>query len=135
MPLVWAHSEHIKLIRSLSDARVFDMPPQSVSRYLGAGTSRALRLWRTNNMSRTLAAGMQLRLELLQPATVHWSANNWLDTFDVESLDSPLGLSVVDLPTAELPPGTTIIFTWRTKADGAWLGSNHTLLVLNEISK
>src|ERR1041384_337129 len=28
MPLVWAHAEHVKLLRSLADARVFDMPPQ-----------------------------------------------------------------------------------------------------------
>jgi glucoamylase len=34
MPLVWAHSEYIKLIRSLKDARVFDLPPQTVDRYL-----------------------------------------------------------------------------------------------------
>ncbi len=33
-PLVWAHAEHLKLMRSLQDGRVFDMPPQTVSRYL-----------------------------------------------------------------------------------------------------
>src|SRR5881398_3740999 len=26
MPLVWAHAEHIKLLRSLKDGAVFDMP-------------------------------------------------------------------------------------------------------------
>ncbi len=44
-PLVWAHAEHIKLLRSLQDGRVFDMPPQTASRYLKgeskhAGTAR-----------------------------------------------------------------------------------------------
>jgi glucoamylase len=34
MPLVWAHSEYIKLRRSLADGAVFDMPPQTVARYL-----------------------------------------------------------------------------------------------------
>lgn len=34
MPLVWAHAEHLKLLRSLHDGRVFDMPPQTVQRYL-----------------------------------------------------------------------------------------------------
>ncbi|TGV96463.1 glucan 1,4-alpha-glucosidase, partial [Mesorhizobium sp. M2D.F.Ca.ET.145.01.1.1] len=34
MPLVWAHSEHIKLLRSLRDGAVFDMPPQGVKRYI-----------------------------------------------------------------------------------------------------
>jgi glucoamylase len=33
MPLVWAHAEYVKLLRSLKDGRVFDMPPQTVQRY------------------------------------------------------------------------------------------------------
>ena len=32
MPLVWAHAEHVKLLRSLKDGRVFDMPPEPVQR-------------------------------------------------------------------------------------------------------
>jgi glucoamylase len=34
MPLVWAHAEYVKLVRSLRDERVFDMPSQTVDRYL-----------------------------------------------------------------------------------------------------
>ncbi|MFN8439698.1 MAG: glucan 1,4-alpha-glucosidase [Caldilineaceae bacterium] len=33
MPLAWAHSEYIKLCRSLQDGAVFDLPPQPVARY------------------------------------------------------------------------------------------------------
>mgnify|MGYP000312505887 CR=1 FL=1 len=32
MPLVWAHAEYVKLLRSLRDGQVFDMPPQGVQR-------------------------------------------------------------------------------------------------------
>ena len=35
MPLVWAHAEYVKLVRSLSEGRVFDLPPQTAKRYLG----------------------------------------------------------------------------------------------------
>src|ERR1019366_4676481 len=34
MPLVWAHAEYVKLRRSLRDGAVFDLPPQTVQRYL-----------------------------------------------------------------------------------------------------
>lgn len=34
MPLVWAHAEYLKLLRSLHDGAVFDLPPQTVERYL-----------------------------------------------------------------------------------------------------
>jgi glucoamylase len=45
MPLVWAHAEYLKLRRSLQDGRVFDMPTQTVSRYLNSlstGKSRPM---------------------------------------------------------------------------------------------
>ena len=34
MPLVWAHAEFLKLCRSIADGCVFDMPPQTVKRYV-----------------------------------------------------------------------------------------------------
>ncbi len=33
-PLVWAHSEYIKLRRSLRDGKIFDQPPRPRERYL-----------------------------------------------------------------------------------------------------
>ena len=34
MPLVWAHSEYIRLLRSLHSGAVWDMPTQTVEHYL-----------------------------------------------------------------------------------------------------
>ncbi len=49
MPLVWAHAEYLKLVHSLADGRVFDMPPQTHERYVRRRTkSSALRIWRFN---------------------------------------------------------------------------------------
>jgi glucoamylase len=44
MPLVWAHAEHIKLLRSLADAAVFDLPPQPVRRYCARSVSHVVGL-------------------------------------------------------------------------------------------
>jgi glucoamylase len=33
MPLLWAHAEYIKLLRSLRDGRIFDTPPRVAERY------------------------------------------------------------------------------------------------------
>ena len=35
MPLMWAHAEYVKLLRSVSDGRVFDLIPEVANRYLG----------------------------------------------------------------------------------------------------
>lgn len=39
-PLVWAHAEHVKLLRSLADGAVFDSPPQTRQRDLVEGKPR-----------------------------------------------------------------------------------------------
>ena len=33
-PLVWSHAEHLKLVRSIADGKVFDLPPQAYRRYV-----------------------------------------------------------------------------------------------------
>jgi glucoamylase len=72
-PLVWAHSEYIKLLRSIRDGKIFDQPPQTVQRYLVEKRQRTIFGWRMNNKARTIPRGKTLRIVLISPATVHWS--------------------------------------------------------------
>ena len=46
MPLVWAHGEYVKLLRSLKDGRVFDMSPHTMRRYLDKKRTACCRPWR-----------------------------------------------------------------------------------------
>jgi glucoamylase len=112
MPLVWAHAEHIKLLRSLRDGAVFDMPPQGVERYIKGKTSSPLRIWRFNNKIRSIPAGKVLRVELSTPGVVHWSSDNWLTVQDHKTGENALSVHLVDLPVAKLEPGSTIVFTF-----------------------
>ena len=77
MPLVWAHSEHIKVLRSLADGAVFDMPPQTVQRYQVEKHTARVVPWRADFQPASLPIGRVLRVELTQPATVLWSADGW----------------------------------------------------------
>jgi glucoamylase len=120
MPLVWAHSEHIKLLRSLGDGAVFDMPPQGVKRYIEDKTVSPRRTWRFNNKARTLPAGKMLRIELRARATVHWSSDDWAIAHDSDTRENALGIHLVDLPAADIPPGKTIVFTFFWPDTGRW---------------
>ncbi|MBN9219868.1 MAG: glucan 1,4-alpha-glucosidase [Mesorhizobium sp.] len=120
MPLVWAHSEHIKLLRSLRDGIVFDMPPQGVKRYIEDRTVSPFRTWRFNNKIRALAAGKTLRIELLAAATVHWSTDNWASAQDSKTKENAFGVHLVDLPVAGLPSGSSLIFTFFWPGTGDW---------------
>lgn len=130
MPLVWAHAEHIKLLRSLRDGAVFDMPPQGVERYQKARTGSPLRIWRFNAKLGVIPAGKTLRLQLDAPARVHWSLDGWLDTRDSDTAPAPFGLHVLDLPTAAAAAGSRIVFTfWWPQAE-RWEGADFAVAIV-----
>jgi glucoamylase len=127
-PLVWAHSEYIKLRRSLRDGHVFDQPPQTVQRYLVEKHRCQHFLWIFNNKVRSMPCGKTLRIAVLKPATVHWSLDGWKTAFDTHTRDTKLGVHVVDLPTDKLPVGNPAVFTLQWDADG-WEGVNYSVTV------
>jgi glucoamylase len=131
MPLVWAHAEHIKLLRSLADGALFDRPPQPLRRYVREKHVARCRPWRPDWRTPSVPAGRILRLDLPQPALVHWSTDGWQTRNDVRTRDTGLGIHSVDLPTDGVPPGNTIVFTWMTLADEKWLGQDYTVTVGN----
>ncbi|OBZ95815.1 hypothetical protein ADU59_10725 [Pararhizobium polonicum] len=129
MPLVWAHSEYIKLLRSLRDGAVFDMPPQGVKRYIEDKTVSTLRSWRFNNKIRSIPAGKTLRLELPARAMVHWSVDGWATSHDTETSENLLGIYLVDLPVAGLSSGSAIVFTFFWPESGDWENIDFTIAI------
>lgn len=129
MPLVWAHAEYVKLCRSLADGRVFDMPPQPVQRYQVLKVASPFALWRFNHKCLLVPPGMQLRLEVLEPALIHWSSDGWLTSIDTPTHDTGLGIHVADLPTESLQPGATLTFTFFWPDSGRWEGHDFALTV------
>jgi glucoamylase len=128
-PLVWAHSEYIKLRRSLQEGMVFDQPPQTVQRYLvGKGKSTYF-AWRFNNKCRTMPQGKKLRFILTAPAIVHWSFDNWRTPQDINTSDTSLGTCVADLPTDRLSAGSEIVFTFYWLQEQRWEGADYSVTV------
>ena len=122
MPLVWAHAEYVKLLRSLRDGRVFDAPPQTVQRYQVEKVDPRLALWRFNHRCQSIPAGWTLRVEALSPARVRWSADDWDTTNDTPTRDTGLQLHYVSLPTERLAAGSTVRFTFYWTEAGVWEG-------------
>jgi glucoamylase len=124
MPLVWAHAEHVKLLRSLADGRVFDMPPQASRRYQIERVRSRLCVWSFNQKSRSVTAGSILRIELLAAASVHWSSDGWRTIRDTPTRDSGLGIHFADLDTAALQSGAEVMFTFYWPAGARWEGTD-----------
>jgi glucoamylase len=128
-PLVWAHSEYVKLRRSIRDNKIFDQPPQTVKRYLVDKHKRQIFGWRFNNKTRSIPRSKTLRLVLLAPALVRWSIDNWKTSHDTETRDTGLGIHTLDLPTASLPSGSQAAFTFCWKKDCHWEETDFTVAV------
>ena len=128
-PLVWAHSEYIKLRRSLRDGKIFDQPPQTVERYLVRKQVASCFGWRYNNKCRSMPGGKKLRIELTSPALVHWSMDGWSTVQDSETRDTALGMHVVDLPTENLVTGHKVLFTFYWLQQQRWEGVNFEVVV------
>ena len=80
-PLVWAHAEYIKLLRSGVDGRVFDRIPVVEERY---SVRRESRTWKSGveffKVARPLkqiAAGKRLQVLDREYFEVHWSVDGW----------------------------------------------------------
>lgn len=129
MPLVWAHAEYIKLRRSLRDGQLYDLPPQTVQRYLTDGTTSPRMLWRFNHKIRSLPPGKLLRIETMVLSRIHWSDDEWKTVQDLTTHDSGLGMYSADLPTAALPEGAQIRFTFYWPDADRWEGTDFVVRV------
>jgi glucoamylase len=129
MPLVWAHAEHIKLLRSLRDGAVFDMPPQTLERYARGRTPPSHAIWSPRVMRRTVAPGLVLRIVLTRAARVRWTSDGWAGVHDEPTIDSSLGTHYVDLPTSAAPPGGAFVFTFFYPERNAWEGIDYRVAI------
>jgi glucoamylase len=129
MPLVWAHAEYVKLVRSIRERKVSDMPPQSVERYQKGKTSSKLASWRFNQKTHIIPTAKDLRIEVLAPAVVHWSLDNWTTVNDSKTIDTGLGVHYIDLPTNRLSPGSNVTFTFFWPEANKWEGTDFQVVV------
>jgi glucoamylase len=129
MPLVWAHAEYVKLVRSLADRSVFDAPPQPIGRYLKEARESQLSVWRFNNKIHTMPRGRTLRVDLRAPAVVRWSADGWTSVSDMDTIDTGLGACYADLPTKDMKEGSQVRFTFRWTEGGRWEGADFVVTV------
>jgi glucoamylase len=97
-PLMWAHAEYIKLLRSIRDGSVFDLIPIVAARYLNGQGRKDLEVWKSTRRVRSITAGSTLRVIDAGVFRLRWSVGDG-HLNEMESTPSGLGLSYVDLPT------------------------------------
>jgi glucoamylase len=130
MPLMWAHAEYIKLLRSSFDADAFSKIPEVADRYLGDRRSVCpIEVWKFNRQVRTVKGGRPLRVIAGAPFELHWTLDEWANVQRTRSQMTALDLEWVDIPVSaqqQAPVRFTIYWTTADK----WEGQNFEVRVV-----
>jgi len=128
MPLMWAHAEYIKLIRSAADGQPFDLIPEAAARYLRLHNRPQFEVWKPNRQIRAIAAGKTLRILAPAPFTLRWTADEWQKAQDSPGFATALGIYSADIPV-EAEAHTPIHFTFFWSKDDRWEGRDYTVTI------
>ncbi len=124
MPLMWAHAEYLKLLRSIINGEVFDRIPAVADRYLAGRGRKDLEVWKARRQVRRIAAGNTLRVQCVRPFELQWSADEWRTVNRTASTPTRLGVEYVDVavPANQQAP---IKFTFFWTGTGQWEGRDY----------
>ena len=130
MPLMWAHAEYIKLLRSVRDGKVSDLIVEVAKRYLGARRNRQLfEVWKFSRQVRRVKHGYMLRIQAEASFRLHWSDDDWQTAKDTSSTSTTLGVEFVDIPIPAAQRGP-IRFTFFWPAGNRWEGRDFNVSVV-----
>jgi glucoamylase len=129
MPLVWAHAEYLKLLRSIEDGVPFSRVAAVDARYArGSGRRSPLEVWKPHHRPSHVSSGAILRIQAAEPFRLHWSEDAWATVNDEASNSTALGIHYFDVPT-EARAGHEIVFTFFWSSRNSWEGRNYSVRV------
>ncbi len=127
MPLVWTHSEFIKLLRSSMDRHVFELPEPVHTRYVQSFKSPQVGVifWQINHKRRHwFPADRTLRIALAHPANLVYTTDNWEHTLHAALEDSGVGMYFADFSLEKIRMVEFTIY-WTEREQ--WEGTNFRL--------
>jgi glucoamylase len=129
-PLMWAHAEYVKLLRSATDGKVFDQVPEVAERYLSRSVPTAkMEVWTFTRRVRYMRAGETLRVLGEARFRLRWTADRWASAHDAVSQTNALAIDYVDLADLATTPGMVIEFTFLWIDANHWEGRNYVITV------
>jgi len=133
MPLCWAHSEYISLVRSFHDGTCYDKVEPAYQRYVTNRVSSRFEFWSLRHQLRQMPSGKTLRVILPEEVNLIWTSDNWAHKQVVGSLwNESLSLWHAEIPTRELAPGTVAEFTLFWKDAHKWEGRNYSISIISD---
>jgi glucoamylase len=129
-PLVWAHSEYLRLLRSSQDKAVFDLIPEVERRYLKEKPKSKFEFWMPKHPIRFARKNCILRVCAPENFRLRWSTDSWATWQDTDSSATGIGAEYCDLSASAIAAGVEFTFFWKSR--DAWEGRNHRVEVRHE---
>ena len=124
IPLMWAHAEYVKLLRSVADGKVFDLVDSVAERYCNDKPRPVIEVWKMNRQVKCIPAGGLLRLVASSPFLLHWTDDEWTTKHDTSSTPTSVGIEYADIRVA--PSQTAPIrFTFYWPQQSQWQGTDY----------
>ena len=129
MPLAWAHAEYLKLLRSVTDGRIFDQIP-AVVEHFSKPRENKYEFWQMSRPLDKLEAGKTLRIMAPGRFRVDWTLNGWADVKRTESTTvTRAGYQHADIPVPR-EQTSPVSFTLYWLDEERWEGRNYDVLVI-----
>jgi glucoamylase len=124
MPLMWAHAEYLKLLRSTADGAVFDLIPEVAERYREGKRRPPIEVWKSSRRIPFVTPPCRLRIQQTEPFTLHWTKDEWRHVQDSRSTHTALSVNFVDIEVSA-SDRTPVRFTFRWDAGDKWEGVDY----------
>jgi glucoamylase len=135
-PLVWAHAEYLKLLRSAVDGRVFDRISVVEERYAVPAGKRTfinhMEMLEVGRPVSQIVAGYTLRIVDRESFRVVYTVDNWATTLTLDSHSVGYPGSFADIATVAGQAGKiTLTLLWPgPENQDRWLGRNIDVTVI-----
>ncbi len=123
MPLMWAHAEYIKLLRSARDGKVFDLIAEVAGHFRTGRRRPRIEVWKFNRQIVAIRPGATLRVLCPRPFALHWTLDEWSNKTDSNSKATVIGLHYVDIAVSQSQQAP-VKFTFRWLEDNRWEGKD-----------
>lgn len=129
MPLVWAHAEYLKLVRSIADGRVVDRVAAAEARYGEGRRESRFEMWKQRRPITRIEGGKTLRILAPEAFEVVYTLDGWATTHKAASNDYGAAGAAADIGTEPKQVGAELIFTLRWTASDRWAGRNFSVKI------
>ncbi|MBV9307225.1 MAG: glucan 1,4-alpha-glucosidase [Acidobacteriaceae bacterium] len=124
VPLLWAHSEYLRLLRSRHDGRVFDLISEVAARYRDGKPSSQVEFWLPKHPIRQRRKNCTLRICAPEPFRLRWSSDEWRTHQDSDSQTAgEIEAHYFDIPPPSSPSQVEFTFFWTARH--RWEGRNY----------